>query len=112
MYTSTFVFKAEAFDDAFHRLDEAIAAAARSIPGYLGETSWENPQSGQIANVYYWDSLEALRTLVDHPLHREAKARQANWLDGYHVTISQVLRTYGDGKLGPIPGAAPEAAQS
>lgn len=112
MYTSTFVFAAKAFDDAFHRLDEAIAAAARSIPGYLGETSWENPQSGQIANVYYWDSLEALKALVDHPLHREAKARQASWLDGYHVTISQVLRTYGDGKLGPLPGAASEAARS
>ena len=106
MYTSTFVFAAKAFDAEFHRLDDAIATAARAIPGYLGETTWENPQSGQIANVYYWESLEALQALVDHPLHREAKARQANWLDGYHVTISQVLRTYGDGKLGPLPSAA------
>ena len=100
MYTSTFVFAAKAFD-----------TAARAIPGYLGETSWETPQTGQVANVYYWDSLAALQALVDHPLHREAKARQANWLDGYHVTISQVLRTYGDGKLGAPTGSAPQAAR-
>ncbi|MCK6388678.1 MAG: antibiotic biosynthesis monooxygenase [Zoogloea sp.] len=111
MYTSTFVFAAKAFDTEFHRLDNAIATSARAIPGYLGETSWENPQTGQVANVYYWDSLEALQALVDHPLHREAKARQADWLDGYHVTISQVLRSYGDGRLGGLPGSVPGAAR-
>jgi hypothetical protein len=110
MYTSTFVFKAGAFDDAFHRLDEAIAAAARSIPGYLGETSWRTPSLARSPTCITGTASKP-PALVDHPLHREAKARQANWLDG-SVTISQVLRTYGDGKLGPIPGAAPEAAQS
>jgi heme-degrading monooxygenase HmoA len=99
MYSSTFIFSKGQYDDEFYRLDEIIAQAAKSIPGYLGEEAWENPVSGLISNVYYWESLEALQSLMKHPAHLEAKKKQANWLDGYQVVISQVLRTYGDGKL-------------
>ena len=99
MYSSTFIFAAKQFDDAFHRLDQQIAAAAKAIPGYLGEESWENASTGQVCNVYYWESLEALQQLVQNPQHRVAKARQGEWLDGYRVEIAQVLRTYGDDRL-------------
>ena len=101
MYSSTFIFATKQFDDAFHRLDQEIATIAKQIPGYLGEETWENASSGLVSNVYYWDSLEALQQLVQHPSHLKAKAAQANWLDGYQVVISQVLRTYGDTKLAP-----------
>jgi len=101
MYTSTFIFATKQFDAAFHRLDQEIAAMAKSIPGYLGEETWENAETGLVSNVYYWESLEALQTLVQHPRHLEAKAAQHHWLAGYQVVISQVLRTYGDAKLGP-----------
>jgi hypothetical protein len=41
---------------------------------------------------------------MEHPKHLEAKYKQANWLAGYQVVISQVLRTYGDSKLqGMLP---------
>jgi len=83
--------------------------AAKATPGYLGEESWENPAQGLISNVYYWESLEALQALMRHPAHLQAKARQADWLDGYQVVISQVLRTYGDSRLAgklPTAGAA------
>lgn len=99
MYSSTFIFATKHFDEAFHRLDEEIAAMAKRIPGYLGEESWENKATGLISNVYYWSSLEALRSLVDNPKHREAKALQGNWLAGYRVIIAEVIRTYGDDKL-------------
>ena len=99
MYSSTFIFAKKEYDEDFYRLDEAIAQAAKDIPGYLGEETWENPGTGLISNVYYWDSLEALQALIQHPTHLEAKARQANWLDGYQVVISQVLKTYGDAGL-------------
>ena len=110
MYSSTFIFAKRRFDDEFHRLDEQIAAAARATPGYLGEEAWENPGNGLVSTVYYWASLDALQTLIEDPTHRAAKSRQSNWLDGYQVVISQVIRTYGDGKLAsrlPAPGAAP-----
>jgi heme-degrading monooxygenase HmoA len=102
MYSSTFIFAKGQFDDEFHRLDEQIAAAARATPGYLGEEAWENPSNGLVSNVYYWESLQALRALIENPTHLEAKAKQSNWLEGYQVIVSQVLRTYGDGKLSKL----------
>lgn len=105
MYTATFTFAPGEYDDEFHRLDQAIAEAARAIPGYLGEEAWENPAKGLVSNVYYWRTLEALQQLMDHPVHREAKARQARWLKGYHVVVAQVLRAHGDGGIAhPLAG--------
>lgn len=103
MYSSTFIFAKKQFDDEFHNLDNAIAQVAKEIPGYLGEEVWENTSTGLVSNIYYWESLEALQALVHHPKHLEAKAAQANWLDGYQVVISQVIKTYGDAKLGTLP---------
>jgi heme-degrading monooxygenase HmoA len=100
MYTATFIFAKGTFDDAFHRLDQEIAEMAKSIPGYLGEECWENATTGLVSNVYYWESLEALQQLMSHPKHLEAKARQGDWLAGYQVVISEVLRMYGDNKFG------------
>lgn len=107
MYSSTFIFAVKQLDESFHRLDQEIAAAAKAIPGYLGEEAWENTANGLVCNVYYWESLEALRQLVDHARHREAKAAQGDWLAGYQVVISQVVQVYGDGRLGhllPVAG--------
>jgi heme-degrading monooxygenase HmoA len=107
LYTSTFTFAKLQYDTEFHRLDEAIARVAKSVPGYLGEETWENAATGQISNVYYWNSLEAMQQLIKHPTHLEAKSKQAQWLAGYQVVIAQVLRSYGDGRL-----SAPLSAQS
>ncbi len=109
MYSSTFIFAKGEWDEEFYRLDEQIAAAARATPGYLGEESWENPTTGLVSNVYYWESMDALQALMRHPTHLEAKAKQAQWLAGYQVVVSQVLRVYGDSKLAgklPITSAA------
>ena len=96
IYSSTFIFASKQFDDEFHRLDRQIAAAAKNLPGYLGEEAWENPATGLVSNVYYWSSLDALQQLMSHPAHLQAKAAQANWLAGYRVVISKVMRAYGD----------------
>lgn len=99
VFSATFTFAKKEFDEAFHKLDEAISKAAQSTPGYLGEVHWENPKTGLVSNAYYWDSLESLQKMMQHPDHLLAKQNQALWLDGYHVTVSQVLRSYGDGKI-------------
>jgi heme-degrading monooxygenase HmoA len=107
MYSSTFTFAKREFDDEFHALDNVIAQVAKSIPGYLGEESWENPSSGLISNVYYWESMESLQALMAHPAHIAAKQRQAQWLKGYQVVIAQVLGSYGDkGIAHPLAHAA------
>jgi heme-degrading monooxygenase HmoA len=103
VYTSTFIFSKKQFDEEFYELDAAIAEAAKSIPGYLGEETWENADNGYISNVYYWESLDALRELMQHPKHVQAKAAQEKWLNGYQVVISQVLKTYGDTEFGVLP---------
>lgn len=103
MYSSTFIFAKKQYDEEFYRLDQAIADVARKIPGYLGEETWENSSTGLVSNVYYWDSLEALQALIKHPKHLEAKANQQNWLNGYQVIISEIIKTYGDSKLTNLP---------
>ena len=96
MYSSTFIFAKRQFDDAFHALDQAIAEAAKSVPGYLGEECWENPATGLVCNVYYWQTMESLQALMSHPAHLQAKQRQAEWIAGYQVVIGQVIGCYGD----------------
>lgn len=105
MYTSTFTFAKGQYDDEFHALDTAIAQVARSIPGYLGEEAWENPDTGLTSNVYYWASMEALQALIQHPSHLQAKQRQARWLKGYQIVIAQVIGAHGDGGIAhPLAG--------
>jgi heme-degrading monooxygenase HmoA len=99
MFTSTFTFAKGEYDAEFFALDERIARIARAIPGYRGEEAWENPGTGLISNVYYWDSMDALQQLMNHPSHREAKTAQARWLKGYQVVIAEVVRSYGDGGI-------------
>jgi len=113
LYTATFTFAKGEYDDEFHQLDQAIAEVAKAIPGYLGEEAWENPASGLISTVYYWRSLEALQQLIDHPKHLAAKQKQAKWINGCHIVIGRVIRSYGDGRiphpLSPEPRIAGES---
>ena len=81
-------------------MDQVFGAAAKAIPGYLGEETWENPATGLVSNVYYWDTLEALHVLMKNPSHLLAKAGHEKWLDGYRVVIAEVQREYGVKGLG------------
>lgn len=109
MYSATFIFDKKQFDERFHQIDAEIAAFARNTTGYLGEEAWENPETGRICNVYYWESMQGLQELMRHPRHLEAKAAQSNWLNGYQVVISQVMRSYGDGAFPhPTDGFKPK----
>ncbi|WP_236822457.1 antibiotic biosynthesis monooxygenase [Andreprevotia sp. IGB-42] len=106
IFSATFIFDAGEFDAEFHRLDALIAAAARGSSGYLGEEAWEDPKTGRICNVYYWESEAGLQALMQDPNHLEAKRRYSQWLKGYRVVISQVLRSYGDGLLPHVTAQA------
>ena len=99
MYSATFIFDKKQFDNVFYALDNAIAAAAKETEGYMGEESWENTETGRVCNVYYWQSMVGLQALMQHPKHLEAKANQANWLNGYQIVIAEVVRAYGDGSI-------------
>lgn len=99
MYSATFIFDKKQYDEEFYTLDQIIAQAAKESDGYIGEESWENAQTGRVCNVYYWRDLQSLQNLMNHPKHLEAKAKQADWLNGYQIIIAEVIRAYGDGSI-------------
>ena len=99
MYSAAFIFEPGQYDDEFHRLNDIIDAVAKSLPGFLGVDFWQST-SGSLRNVtYFWSDLETLKTFSSHPVHQEAKRQYARWYQGYHIVVSQVLRSYGDGAI-------------
>lgn len=94
------MFEVKNLTDEFFRIDSEIAEKARSIPGFLGEESWHNEETGLHSEVYYWSSMEALRTLMSMDTHQLAKGRYGEWLGEYRVVVSEVQATYGNPSLG------------
>ena len=99
MYSATFIFREGNFTEEFFQLDQEIAEAAKNTVGYIGEESWVNNDTGLVSNVYYWETMDGLKELMDNPSHIIAKAKQGDWLKGYQVIISQILKTYGDSTI-------------
>lgn len=99
MYCATFVFAGDALDERFHALYDEITRVAEGLEGFKGAESWEHAATGLVSKVFYWDSLDALHQLMVHPTHLRAKAAHEQWLAGYQVVISKVMRVYGDTRL-------------
>ena len=95
MFSATFIFDKLEFDDAFFELDEKIALAARNSKGYIGEEAWEDPKTGRLCNVYYWEGQEGLLELMGGMDHQSAKRQNQKWLKGYQVVIAEVKGCYG-----------------
>jgi len=102
MYSAAFLFEPGEYDARFHALNALIDRAAKATSGYLGAESWRSAD-GKTANAtYYWDSLDALKQFSIHPDHLTAKREYAKWYRGFHIVVSQVLRSYGDGNFAHI----------
>jgi heme-degrading monooxygenase HmoA len=99
MYSAAFIFEPGQYDAEFHRLNELIDSVARSLPGFLGVELWQSADGRRRNATYFWDSLDTLKTFSTHPAHQEAKRQYARWYSGYHIVISEVVRSYGDGAL-------------
>lgn len=99
MHSAAFIFEPGTYDARFHELNALIDAAARATPGYLGAESWRSPDGSRANATYYWDSLESLRAFSTHPKHVEAKREYQRWYRGYHIVISEVVKSYGDGSF-------------
>ena len=102
MYSAAFIFEPGTYDERFHALDALIEEAARATPGYLGSELWLSPDAVLRNATYFWETEESLRTFSTHPKHLEAKRQYTQWYKGFHIVISQVLRSYGDGKIAHI----------
>lgn len=96
MYSAAFIFKPGTYGDEFHRLNGLIDAAAKATEGYLGAETWQSGDGTVLNATYYWESLEALKSFSHNPHHLEAKKQYSRWYDGYHIVVSEVIRSYGD----------------
>jgi heme-degrading monooxygenase HmoA len=99
MYCASFIWEPGVYDSEFHRLNELIEEVAQSLPGYLGSESWQSREGSRNCANYYWKDLDTLKAFSAHPTHLEAKRQYASWYKGYHIVVSEVIRTYGDGNL-------------
>lgn len=99
MYSAAFIYEAGDYDGEFHRLNALIDAVARSMPGFLGSESWQTADASRRNATYYWDKLETLKAFSIHPIHQEAKRQYARWYKGYHIVVSEIIRSYGDGAI-------------
>lgn len=99
MYSAAFIFEPGAYDERFHALDALIEEAALATPGYLGAETWRSQDGARVNATYFWETEESLRAFSAHPRHLEAKSQYTRWYKGFHIVISQVLRSYGDGTI-------------
>ena len=102
MYSAAFIFEPGTYDDRFLALDAQIEAAAAANPGYLGRETWQSADGTRYNATYYWTDLDALKVFSSDPHHLEAKQNYQRWYKGFHIVISEVLRSYGDGALAHI----------
>ncbi|MCU6434228.1 DUF4188 domain-containing protein [Undibacterium sp. Jales W-56] len=102
MYSASFIYEAKGFDDEYHRLDQLIEEVAQSLPGFLGAEVWRSPDGKKNNAIYYWADLDTLKAFSAHPRHMEAKRQYARWYAGFHIVISEVIRSYGDAAFGHI----------
>ena len=105
MYSAQFIFKPGTYDDEFYRLDGAIEEFVNTLPGFLGVEKWSNAEGDVKNHIYYFADKETLTTFSRFPDHLTAKAGVQRWYDGYEVVISEVVASYGDGKIPSIASA-------
>lgn len=102
MISASFIFTETDLDDEFFRLDGLIAQAAEATPGFLGKENWVTSDGAKKNSIYYWEDKAALKVFSSHPLHLEAKRQYQKWYGGFHVVISEVVKSYGDGTLAHV----------
>lgn len=96
LYCAAFIFEQHTRDDAFEELDAEIARAAERNPGFVGKEVWFDADKKRINSSYYWRSMDDLQVFAKDQVHVTAKRRYKEWYSGFHIVISEVLRSYGD----------------
>ena len=69
-------------DDEFHRLNKLIGAAAKATEGFPGP-----------------ETRQALDGKTLNANHLEARKQVGRWYDGYHIVVSEIIRSQGDNTI-------------
>ncbi|MEL6682329.1 MAG: DUF4188 domain-containing protein [Pseudomonadota bacterium] len=99
MISASFIFTETDLDDEFFALDAMIAQAAEATPGFVGKENWVSTNGSTKNSIYYWADKASLAAFSAHPRHLEAKKKYMKWYGGFHVVISEVVKSYGDGAV-------------
>jgi hypothetical protein len=65
----------------------------------MGSETWQSFAGKTLNATYYWGSLDALKEFSVNPTHLDAKKQYSRWYDGYHIVVSEVIRSYGDNTI-------------
>ena len=96
MFSAAFIWEPGSYDAEFNELNAIIDAVAKASPGFIGVEEWASDDGKRRNAIYYWETMDGLKALGTHPSHIEAKQKYAQWYKGYHVVISEVIKSYGD----------------
>ena len=99
MYSASFIFEPGTYDEKFHALDALIQAAAEATKGYLSQENWKSVDGQKVNAIYYWATLASLKEFSSHPKHLEAERQYQLWYKSFHIVISEIVKSYGDGAL-------------
>jgi hypothetical protein len=108
MFQCSFMFTRIHHDEEFQTLDDAIAEYARSLEGFVGSDTWFNADSSQVNGVYFFETMDAVRTFAAiSATPRGQREICPAGTAGYHVVISEVQATYGDGNFPHVTATGP-----
>ena len=99
MLCAQFIFRPGSYDAEFHTLDDEIEAFAQSLDGYVGVDRWVSDDGASRNSIYYFRDRDAMNLLARYPSHLVAKREYARWYDGYQIVLSEVVGSYGDGRI-------------
>lgn len=99
MISATFIFRPNNTAGDFETLDDEIMRRAEANPKFKHKERWLSPDGKQIRVIYYFDDSASLRAFSRDEVHQEAKARYAEWYDGYRVEIAEISASWGEGRL-------------
>lgn len=100
MIACQFIFQPGEYDVEFTELDDSIDAFVQQMPGFIGIDKWQSVADAGVLNyIYYFTDMDAVRQLSQFGDHLTAKREYARWYDGYKIIVSEVHRSYGDGRI-------------
>ena len=96
MFSAAFIWEPGTYDSEFNELNAIVEAAAKASPGFIGVEEWASDDGKRRNATYYWESMAGIKSLASDPNHIAAKKKYSKWYNGYHVVISEVIKSYGD----------------
>jgi heme-degrading monooxygenase HmoA len=96
MFSAALIWEPGTYDGEFNALNALFEGVATSTSGLLGAEGWKSEDGKRRNATHFWKDLESLQALAANPKHIEAKKKYAQWSNGYHVVISDVVKSPGD----------------